>query len=185
MTRIVAIENGDKATAYSFEDLGGQHVINDTVDNLPVVLFWQKGAASALDRRRIADGQDIGMVTTFDRRLENRVFEFSRRGNRFNDNEMGSTWNLHGEAIEGELKGQRLEPVVHINHFWFSYFAFRPDARVDGWTGGRKMKGSVPSGTDPPPFFNCRSESIGHDDSIATAVLGFVQCHIRSIDQAV
>ena len=108
MTRIVAIENGDKATAYSFEDLGGQHVINDTVDNLPVVLFWQKGAASALDRRRIADGQDIGMVTTFDRRLENRVFEFSRRGNRFSDNEMGSTWNLHGEAIEGELKGQRL-----------------------------------------------------------------------------
>lgn len=130
MTRIVAVEHGADATAYTFDDLKKNHIINHTVDGLPVALFWQKGAASALDRSRVADGQDIGMVTSFDRRIGDRTLTFERSGDRFVDNETGSAWNLHGEAMGGTLKGQKLAPVVHINHFWFSYYAFRPDARV-------------------------------------------------------
>jgi len=28
------------------------------------------------------------------------------------------------------LTGQALTPVVSINHFWFSWAAFRPDTRI-------------------------------------------------------
>ncbi len=134
MTRIVAVEQGTEATAYTYDDLAEQSVINDTVDGLPVALFWREGAASALDKGRVAEGRDIGMVTTYVRRLGERILVFERSDDGFEDGETETTWNIHGEAVAGPLKGQRLAPVVHINHFWFSYFAFRPDVRVYGKT---------------------------------------------------
>ncbi len=44
--------------------------------------------------------------------------------------ETGSEWNVLGEAVAGELEGSRLEPVVSIDHFWFSWAAFRPETRI-------------------------------------------------------
>ena len=46
------------------------------------------------------------------------------------DEETGSEWNILGEALAGELEGSRLEPVVGIDHFWFSWTAFRPKTRI-------------------------------------------------------
>ena len=46
------------------------------------------------------------------------------------DQGTGSVWNVLGQAVEGELSGQELTPVVSINHFWFSWAAFRPETRV-------------------------------------------------------
>lgn len=130
MTRIIAVEHGAGATAYPFGILRENHVINDVVEGLPVALFWQTGAASALDKGSVASGRDIGMVTSYDRRVDDRTLNFERSGDGFIDRETGTTWNLYGEATEGTLKGQTLPPVVHINHFWFSYYAFRPDAHI-------------------------------------------------------
>ncbi|MBE0411542.1 MAG: DUF3179 domain-containing protein, partial [Anaerolineales bacterium] len=55
---------------------------------------------------------------------------FSLVDNHIIDSETGSEWNLLGQAIAGELDGQQLSPVVAINHFWFSWAAFRPDTRI-------------------------------------------------------
>ena len=46
------------------------------------------------------------------------------------DEETGSEWNILGEALAGELEGSRLEPVVVIDHFWFSWAAIRPETRI-------------------------------------------------------
>ena len=46
------------------------------------------------------------------------------------DEETGSEWNILGETVAGELEGSRLEPVVGIDHFWFSWNAFRPKTRI-------------------------------------------------------
>ena len=51
----------------------------------------------------------------------------------FRDTQTGSTWNLTGRAIEGELAGTQLTEVVHGNHFWFAWGTFRPDTEV--WKG--------------------------------------------------
>jgi hypothetical protein len=32
--------------------------------------------------------------------------------------------------VSGSLAGSQLTPVVSINHFWFSWVAFRPETRV-------------------------------------------------------
>jgi hypothetical protein len=46
------------------------------------------------------------------------------------DEETGSEWNILREALAGELEGSRLEPVVGIDHFWFSWAAIRPETRI-------------------------------------------------------
>ena len=46
------------------------------------------------------------------------------------DEETGSEWNILGEAVAGELEGSRLESVVGIDHFWFSWTAFRAKTRI-------------------------------------------------------
>ena len=46
------------------------------------------------------------------------------------DAETGSTWNIFGEAVDGELAGSRLEQLVHIDTFWFAWIAFHPDSAV-------------------------------------------------------
>ena len=48
----------------------------------------------------------------------------------FVDDETGSIWNILGQAVEGPLSGQKLNPVVHTNIFWFAIAAFRPDAMI-------------------------------------------------------
>ena len=57
---------------------------------------------------------------------------FERTSNGFVDDQTGSTWNVLGQAIEGELTGSQLTPVVHANLFWFSWAAFRSETVIYG-----------------------------------------------------
>ena len=43
-----------------------------------------------------------------------------------------SKWSALGVAVAGDLAGQRLTRVVSVNHFWFSWAAFRPATRIYG-----------------------------------------------------
>jgi hypothetical protein len=88
------------------------------------------GAASAMDAKQIKDGQDVGNVGVFERRVEDRDLTFTKGEGGFIDSETGSTWNIHGEAITGALKGTRLKPVVHFNHYWFAWHAFFPKTEL-------------------------------------------------------
>ncbi len=130
MTRVVTIEIGIDAVAYPYELLEKQPVIHDSVGETPIVLLWQAGTASALDAGNIAEGRDVGAVNSYSRELDGEVLSFLHQDGRILDEQGGSEWNLLGEAISGPLEGSRLQPVVHINHFWFSWAAFRPDTRI-------------------------------------------------------
>ena len=46
------------------------------------------------------------------------------------DDQTGSAWTILGEAVDGELVGTKLSPLVHGNHFWFAWAAFNPDTEV-------------------------------------------------------
>lgn len=34
------------------------------------------------------------------------------------------------DATYGPLAGEELEPVIHADHFWFAWAAFKPETRV-------------------------------------------------------
>jgi len=130
MARVVTVDMGGEAVAYPYEVLARVKVVNDTVAGQPIVVFWRRGTASPLEASSVAQGRDVGSATVFSRVLDGRVLTFEAKGDEFRDRETGSTWGLLGQARQGPLAGRRLEPVTAINHFWFSWAAFRPDTRV-------------------------------------------------------
>ncbi len=130
MARVLTVEQGDARVAYPYSVLAQQGVVNDTVGDLPLVVFWQAGTASALDAAQIAEGRDVGAATAFERTVDGQVLTFTRDGDRFTDAETGSTWDGLGHAIAGPRMGTQLAPVVAINHFWFSWAAFRPATQI-------------------------------------------------------
>ena len=130
--RVVTVELNGDAAAYPFSQLMTVHVANDTVGGTPVVVFYQIGTRSALDAPLIATSRDIGAATIFEARLASQRLTFSPSADGFEDAQTGSTWDILGRATSGPLAGQRLQPIVSANHFWFAWVVFKPDTRV--WT---------------------------------------------------
>jgi hypothetical protein len=130
MARVITVDTEEEAVAYPYDVLRESPAINDVVDGEPIAVLWQKGTASALDEDSIDAGRDVGSAGVFSRKLDGRTLSFRSEGGTILDEETGSEWNVLGEAVAGELEGQRLEPVVSIDHFWFSWAAFRPETRV-------------------------------------------------------
>lgn len=113
--------------AYPFTAVAASGVIHDELVGVPLVVLHKPGTASALDRRAIREGRDVGSVAVFDRRVDGRVLTFVANGDgTYTDRETGSTWNILGEAIAGELEGQRLTRQLAFDHFWFAWAAFHP-----------------------------------------------------------
>jgi hypothetical protein len=130
MARVLTVDLGGEAVAYPYEVLSEQQVVNDTVGDNEIVVFWSAGAASALDARNVAEGRDVGAATAYSREADGRVLTFALEDGEIVDQETGSVWNFQGQAVSGELEGTELEPVVAINHFWFSWAAFKPETRI-------------------------------------------------------
>jgi hypothetical protein len=130
MARVITVDLGGEAVAYPYEVLQEAHVVNDTIAGKEVVVIWEPGTASALDSGSIAGGRDVGTAAVYSRQLEGQTLAFSFDGSRILDDQTGSQWNVLGQAVSGELAGTRLEEVVSINHFWFSWAAFKPDTRI-------------------------------------------------------
>ena len=129
MERVVAVELG-VGWAAPFSALREARVANAEVKGTPLVALWSPGAASALDAAEIARGRDVGQTAVYDRRVGTRVLTFHPVKGGFRDRETGSGWTLAGRAVDGPLKGQRLRPIPHGNHFWFAWAVFRPETEV-------------------------------------------------------
>ncbi|MGQ0550188.1 MAG: DUF3179 domain-containing protein, partial [Armatimonadota bacterium] len=130
MERVVTVSIGKDDVAYPFSVLERAGVVHDTVGGTPIVIFFQRGTASALDASDIASGRDIGSAAVFSPAVDGRKLTFAVRGVQFADDQTKSAWNILGQATTGPLAGKRLEPIVHGNHFWFSWASYRPQTRV-------------------------------------------------------
>ena len=130
MARVVTVELNAEAVAYPYEVLEQVRVVNGTIGGKPIAVFWHSGTASALDASTVGGGRDIGTANTFLRELNGRIYTFRHENERIVDIQTGSQWNVLGEAIGGTLAGRHLTPIASINHFWFSWAAFKPDTRV-------------------------------------------------------
>jgi thiol-disulfide isomerase/thioredoxin len=155
MARVVTIELNDETVAYPYQLLQEIRVANDIVGGEPVAVLWAEGTASALDDFTVAGGADVGAATTYSRRLDGDILSFVVSGDDIVDEETGSVWNILGQAVSGPRGGSRLEPVVSINHFWFSWVAFRPETRIFtpevSGPDGAAAEGPVSAELEPEP----------------------------------
>jgi hypothetical protein len=95
--------------------------------------WWQQANGEAIAGRyagSIASGRDVGSAAAYSRVLDEFGLSFEFVDGQILDRETGSEWNVLGQAVAGELMGKQLAPVVAINHFWFSWAAFKPETRV-------------------------------------------------------
>lgn len=129
--RVLAGVIGGQPIAYPFATLETAHIVNDTVGGEQIVVFWQSGATSALDQSSIADSRDVGMAAMYNRALAEQVLSFVvNEEGLIQDEQTGSTWNVFGLAVAGELAGTQLHLEFAAPHFWFAWAAFKPDTLI-------------------------------------------------------
>jgi len=130
MTRVVGVEREADALAVPLVLLREQGVVRATIAGQELTVWWAPGTVSALDEYAIVDGDDIGATGVFVPVVDGTALTFTSADGDFVDDQTGSTWNLLGMAVAGPLVGRQLEPVAHVDTFWFAWAAFRPDTAV-------------------------------------------------------
>ncbi len=133
-SRILGTVVKGEAVAYPFETLEEEIVINDTINDRDIVVFWQPGNASALDGADISTSRDVGMAGMFRREFNDMLLTFYvADDSSIHDEQTNSVWNVFGTAIEGELEGSQLRQENAFPHFWFAWAAFQPETTIYGF----------------------------------------------------
>ena len=115
--RVLGIPTAEGGIAFPFNELEalGSHAVVDVPEE-EMVVFWHGGAEAAMAFSHVLDGQDLS-------------FRVSEDG--ITDEGTGSLWQINGEAVDGPLKGRRLDPVAeaHVS-YWFGWSAFNPSTTI-------------------------------------------------------
>ncbi|NQW17404.1 MAG: DUF3179 domain-containing protein [Chloroflexi bacterium] len=130
--RVSAVDIGTGPVAYAFSFLDDNPVVNDLVGDAPVVVFFDDKTRSGFVSSNAAEGVNIaGSSSMFFREFGDQTLTFTAQPDgTITDTETGSTWDRFGLATSGELVGHELLPVIHGDHFWFAWAAFKPDTRL-------------------------------------------------------
>jgi len=132
MERIVDIRSAGEFKIYTFSVVAEKGVLNDEFNGKNVVLFYQPGTVSVLDEKEISESKDVGMVTVFNSKLQDKILTFRKENGIILDNETNSKWDITGRCIDGKLKGKELQIEPHGNHFAFAWLAFHPETEIYG-----------------------------------------------------
>jgi hypothetical protein len=132
--RVVGVNVDGFSMAWTLEIISGEGptTTHATVGIAPVVVFWKPGQASALDSSGVAAGRDVGSVRVFRPQVEEQNLTFEPTENGYVDSETGSEWNILGEATAGPLAGETLEPIPHLDTFWFAWLSYNPATELKG-----------------------------------------------------
>jgi hypothetical protein len=127
---VIGIRSDTDDLAVDADLVRRQRVLPTTVGGEEVVLWWEPGARSSLERLHVGEGRDVGTTGVFWPVVRGQSLHFRPGPEGFVDAETGSTWDVLGVAVDGPLAGERLRPVQHVSTFWFAWAAYRPDTRV-------------------------------------------------------
>lgn len=130
MARVLAVELGGDLVAFPYETLQELGAVNAQVGGEEIVVLWATGTASVLDSFSLAAGRDVGTAAAYARAVGGQLLTFEFDGTAIRDQQTGTQWDVLGRAVDGELAGSSLEPVVAVNHFWFSWAAFKPETQI-------------------------------------------------------
>jgi hypothetical protein len=130
--RVLGLRDADgDPTALTLSALAQQRVVELDIGGRPVVAWAVAGLRSALDTQDIAAGRRVAATGAFDPVLDGQHLTFTATtDDAFTDAQTGSTWDVLGRAVEGPLTGRSLQPVDHLDTFWFAWAAFHPDTRL-------------------------------------------------------
>ena len=112
---VLGLRSIKSAKAYPFEALEKERVVNDTFEEAPMVVLYDRESTGG---------------RAFSRQLEERTLTFVWKEGAIVDEETGSTWTMSGECEEGSLKGKRLKEIPAIPSFAKAWSQFYPKSTV-------------------------------------------------------
>ena len=131
MERVAGVTIDGVSVGFPYSTLAHERVANYAIHGTDVVVFYEPETLTPFkDSDADADVRSVGAAGVFSPHLNGRKLTFKFSGDGIVDVETGSRWNLLGQADEGPLTGQRLEPLLHGDHFWFAWLAFNPTTQV-------------------------------------------------------
>jgi hypothetical protein len=111
------VVNSYASKAYDWNQLLQKKIIQDSVNDMPILLTIENDSAS---------------FHVYDRRVDAALLSFQVAGEKdlLEDLNTNSSWNMDGLCIAGPLKGKRLVPVQAYNEFWHSWQTFHQNGKL-------------------------------------------------------
>ncbi len=128
--RVIGIDLDGEAVAVPHQLVSDTGVVALDVAGRPLTVWNLPGTASALEGVTVSGGDDIGASAVFVAEADGQTLTFRRTDAGFVDDQTASTWTIFGIAEDGPLAGTRLEPVVHLDTFWFAWGTFHPGTTI-------------------------------------------------------
>jgi len=114
-TLVVGIEIGRASRAYPLKGIVASGIVLDDIEGTPIgIVRAPDGRSTRVFERRV-DGRPLELVVKVDASPYRMV-----------DAETGSEWNFAGEAVEGPLKGRRLNRIQCLEEYWFDWKTYHP-----------------------------------------------------------
>ena len=131
MTRVLALRHGGEGAVIPYDALAERRVVQFSFAGRDLVALYEPGTASALDSPVIAEGRDVGATGVFVRSVDGQPLDLSVSADGgFVNATTGVTYDILGRPSGSG--GTVLEPVEHLDTFWFAAAAFYPEAEIIG-----------------------------------------------------
>ena len=123
--RVLGIYAGNGTKAYAMSSFqNGRKIINDTIDGLNIAVFGDKASRMIRAFISTANGQSLTL------RLKDGSDVSSLGDVQFVDDETGTVWDIKGNAVEGSLKGEKMDRAKSFIAYWFAWSAFNRDTEL-------------------------------------------------------
>ena len=126
--RVLGVFAGGGTKAYpmfSFDD--GRAIINDQISGEPIAVFGDPDSRMIRAFVSRVNGQTLTL------KLKSSPDLISLPNVQFVDDETGSVWDIEGNAVEGSLKGEKMDRATSFIAYWFAWSAFNRDTAL--WEG--------------------------------------------------
>ncbi|MBI2134707.1 DUF3179 domain-containing protein [Candidatus Woesearchaeota archaeon] len=104
---VYGVEFDGNAKAYEENDVKNEKLINDAVNGIPIVVFWDN---------------ELNTAKIFERTLNGETLKFELKNNKFIDNK-NNEWAI-------DSMKEKLKIVDTFGHFWFAWAAFYPQTEL-------------------------------------------------------
>lgn len=109
---VIGLVLGEQSKAYYYTDVERLGVINDTLGNIPVMVW-------AADE----------IYQAYARQIDGQMLTFTFDGEELIDEETGSSWNpALGLARSGPLEGKSLQPIPSLSSYDWAWEDFYPNS---------------------------------------------------------
>ena len=131
LARVLALRAEGEGAVIPNEVLVERRIVPFTFAGRDLVALFEPGTASALDSSNIVDGRDVGATGVFVGSVDGRLLDLSvADGGGFVDSATGAVYDILGQP--SDPVGAALEPVEHLDTFWFAAAAFYPGVEIIG-----------------------------------------------------